>query len=118
MKARHHPVARVIATRPLPRTVAKTRNWPTRRAAFTLVEAMVAVTVLVFSAVGVTEAMIQLNRQVAISRVSNAAKAEAPSRIQQVSQSAYAPAATLAVITAILATGGARRQWAAGRLHL
>jgi prepilin-type N-terminal cleavage/methylation domain-containing protein len=74
-----------------------------RGAGFTLVEVMVAVAVLVISAVAVTQAMLQLNRQAALSRVTNAAKAEALSRIQQVSQCSYAPDANPAVIPTILA---------------
>ncbi len=66
---------------------------------------MVAVTVLVLTAIVVTQALLQLNRQAAISRVMNAAKAEALSRIQQVSQLSYNPEATPPVIPTILATG-------------
>jgi hypothetical protein len=66
---------------------------------------MVAVVVLVLTAVTVTQALLQLNRQAAISRVTNAAKAEALSRIQQVSQCAYNPDATPPVIPSILNTG-------------
>ena len=64
---------------------------------------MVAVTVLVIAAVSVTQALLQLNRRAAIARVMNAAKAEALSRIQQVTQCAYAPDAVPAVIPTILA---------------
>jgi len=66
---------------------------------------MVAVAVLVMCAVMVTQALLQLNRQAALSRVMNAAKAEALSRIQEVSQAAYAPEAAPPVIPTILATG-------------
>ncbi len=66
---------------------------------------MVAVAVLVLSAVTVTQALLTLNRQAALSRVTNAAKAEALSRIQQVSQAAYAPTALPPVIPTILAEG-------------
>lgn len=76
-----------------------------RRAAFTLVEVIVAVGVLVISAVTVTQALLKLNRHAAIVRVMNAAKAEALSRIQQVSQCAYAPEALPPVIPSILVTG-------------
>jgi prepilin-type N-terminal cleavage/methylation domain-containing protein len=75
------------------------------RAGFTLVEVMVAVAVLVICAVMVTQALLQLNRQAALSRVTNAAKAEALSRIQEVSQSAYAPDAVPPVIPSILTEG-------------
>lgn len=81
---------------------------PTRKkgtAGFTLVEVMVAVTVLVLTALSVTQALLQINRRAAISRVTNAAKAEALSRIQQVSQCAYNPTANPAVIPSILAVG-------------
>jgi prepilin-type N-terminal cleavage/methylation domain-containing protein len=76
-----------------------------RRAAFTLVELMVAIGVLAITAVAVTQALLQLNRQAAISRVMNAAKAEALSRIQQVSQCSYNPDATPAVIPTLLNVG-------------
>ncbi len=56
------------------------------------------------SAVTITQALLQLNRRAAISRVMNAAKAEALSRIQQVSQCSYDPAATPAVVPTLLAT--------------
>lgn len=75
------------------------------RAGFTLVEVMVALMVLVISAVAITQALLQLNRRAAISRIMNAAKAEALSRIQQVSQCSYDPAAKPAVIPTLLATG-------------
>ncbi len=75
------------------------------QAGFTLVEIMVAVAVLVMCAVTVTQALLQLNRQAALSRVTNAAKAEALSRIQQVSQAAYAPQSLPPVIPTILAEG-------------
>lgn len=66
---------------------------------------MVAIGVLAMTAVAVTQALLQLNRQAAISRVMNAAKAEALSRIQQVSQCSYNPDATPAVIPALLNVG-------------
>jgi hypothetical protein len=66
---------------------------------------MVAATVLVLTAVGVTQALLQLNRQAATSRVMNAAKAEALSRIQQVAQCAYNPVALPPVIPSILIVG-------------
>ena len=80
---------------------AKRKAW----AGFTLVEVMVAVSVLALSTVSVTQALLQINRRAAISRVTNAAKAEALSRIQQVSQWAYDPEATPPVIPAGLAVG-------------
>lgn len=66
---------------------------------------MVAMGVLVMTAVAVTQAMLQINRRAAIARVMNAAKAEALSRIQQVSQASYNPDATPAVVPTILNTG-------------
>jgi len=76
-----------------------------RRAGFTLVEVMVAVAVLAICAVTMTMSLLQLNRRAAISRVANAAKAEALSRIQQVSQCAYDPSANPPVIPALLTAG-------------
>lgn len=66
---------------------------------------MVAMGVLVFSAVAVTQALLQINRRAAIARVMNAAKAEALSRIQQVAQASYNPDAAPPVIPDILKTG-------------
>ena len=66
---------------------------------------LVALTVLILCAVVVTQALLRLNRQAAISRLENAAKAEALSRIQQVSQCSYNPDANPAVVPTILATG-------------
>lgn len=66
---------------------------------------MVAVAVLALTSVGVTQALLQLNRQAAVSRVMNAAKAEALSRIQQVSQCSYNPDALPPVIPSLLTPG-------------
>lgn len=66
---------------------------------------MVAAAILALTTVTATQALLQLNRQAATVRVMNAAKAEALSRIQQVSQCAYDPSATPAVIPALLAVG-------------
>ncbi len=66
---------------------------------------MVAATILVLVAVTTTQALLHFNRRAAISRVSNAAKAEALSRIQEVSQCAFNPDAQPAVIPAILQIG-------------
>lgn len=66
---------------------------------------MVAMAVLVMVAVAVTQALLQINRRAAIARVMNAAKAEALSRIQQVSQASYAPDASPAVVPTLLKTG-------------
>ncbi|MEP6668427.1 MAG: type II secretion system protein [Chthoniobacter sp.] len=85
--------------------LVKAGFWRKGQMAFTLVEVMVAVMVLAITAVTVTQALLQLNRQAAISRLTNAAKAEALSRIQQVSQCAYDPTATPVVIPTILAVG-------------
>lgn len=81
------------------------RSRKRQSSAFTLVEVMVAVMVLAMTAVAVTQSLLQLNRRAAIARVMNAAKAEALSRIQQVSQCSYNPNATPPVIPAILALG-------------
>jgi Tfp pilus assembly protein PilV len=75
------------------------------KAGFALAEVLIAVSVLVFAVVAGTQSLLQSNRNAAASRVLNAAKAEALSRIQQVSQSAYAPDASPPVIPAILAIG-------------
>jgi prepilin-type N-terminal cleavage/methylation domain-containing protein len=71
---------------------------------YTLVEVMVAATVLSLCSVGVTGALLQLNRRAAISRVMNAAKAEALSRIQQVQQLSYDPDASPVVIPSLLSS--------------
>jgi hypothetical protein len=63
---------------------------------------MVAMAVLVLVAVITTQALLQINRRAAIARVMNAAKAEALSRIQQVSQASYNPDASPQVIPDIL----------------
>lgn len=80
------------------------------KAGFTLVEVVVAVAVLTLTAVGVTQALLQLNRQAALSRVTNAAKAEAISQIQQISQCAYNPDAVPPVIPTILNVGTRTQQ--------
>lgn len=66
---------------------------------------MVAATVLCLCAVAVTGALLQLNRRAAVSRVMNAAKAEALSRIQQVQQLSYDPDASPAVLPTLLNVG-------------
>lgn len=66
---------------------------------------MVATAVLALTTVTATQALLQLNRQAAVVRVMNAAKAEALSRIQQVSQCAYNPDATPAVVPSLLNPG-------------
>lgn len=66
---------------------------------------MVAMGVLVMVSVAVTQALLQINKRAAIARVMNAAKAEALSRIQQVSQASYNPDASPAVIPTLLQTG-------------
>ncbi len=73
--------------------------------AFAIVEVMMAATILALVAVTTTQALLHLNRRAAISRVSNAAKAEALSRIQEVSQCSYNPDAQPAVIPSILQIG-------------
>ncbi len=72
---------------------------------YTLAEVMVAATVLCLCALAVTGALLQLNRRAAISRVLNAAKAEALSRIQEVQQLSYDPDATPAVLPTLLNVG-------------
>ena len=72
---------------------------------FTFIEVMVAAAVLVLTAVTSTQALLMLNREAAVVRVTNAAKAAALSRVQQVSQCAYNPTATPAVVPAILTVG-------------
>ena len=69
---------------------------------YTLVETVVATTVLALCAVGVTQSLLQLNRRAAVSRILNAAKAEALSRIQQVQQLSYDPDANPAVVPTLL----------------
>jgi hypothetical protein len=66
---------------------------------------LVALTVLALTAVVVTEAFLQLNRRAAISRITNAAKAEALSRIEEVAQLSYDPDATPAVVPTLLTVG-------------
>lgn len=66
---------------------------------------MVAVTVLALVAISVTQALLQINRKAAIARVMNAAKAEALSRIQQVSQCSYNPDANPPVVPSLLTVG-------------
>jgi type II secretory pathway pseudopilin PulG len=84
----------------------KTRHSRARnKAGFALAEVLIAASVLIFAVVASTQSLLQSNRNAAASRVLNAAKAEALSRIQQVSQSSYAPEASPPVIPAILATG-------------
>ncbi|EDY17468.1 hypothetical protein CfE428DRAFT_4985 [Chthoniobacter flavus Ellin428] len=75
-----------------------------RLGGYTLVEVMVAATVLCLCAVAVTGALLQLNRRAAISRVMNAAKAEALSRIHEVQQLSYDPDASPAVIPGLLSS--------------
>ncbi len=65
---------------------------------------MVAAMVLCLCSVAVTGALLQLNRRAAISRVMNAAKAEALSRIHQVQQLSYDPDADPPEIPSLLTT--------------
>jgi hypothetical protein len=74
-------------------------------AAHALIEVIVAVTLLSLTVVGGTRALLNANRQAAISRVSNAAKAKALSRIQQLSQFAFKPDANPPVVPALLSLG-------------
>jgi len=101
---RQRPTEQRLAKR-CPRTFFKGGFGGQGRAGFTLVEVLVSVTVLVLTAVMVTQALLQLNRRAAIARVTNAAKAEALSRIQQVAQCSYDPDALPPVIPTILVPG-------------
>ena len=74
-------------------------------AAHALIEVIVAVTLLSLTVVGGTRAMLNSNRQAAVSRISNAAKAKALSKIQQLSQFAFKPDANPPVVPALLALG-------------
>ncbi len=74
-------------------------------AAFTLVEVMVAAALLALVCLSATQVLLRLNRQAAVVRVINAAKAEALSRVQQISQCAYAPYADTPVVPALLKPG-------------
>jgi hypothetical protein len=66
---------------------------------------MVALAVLAICGTAVTQALLQVNRQASIARVMNLVRAEALSRIQQVSQYSYNPDATTPVIPSALAIG-------------
>jgi type II secretory pathway pseudopilin PulG len=72
---------------------------------FAIVEVVVAMAVLALTVVASTQALLHSNRQAAISRMTNAAKAEALSRIQQVSQCAFNPDALPPVVPTILSVG-------------
>jgi hypothetical protein len=76
-----------------------------RRSAFAIAEVVVASTILILTVVTGTHALLKINRQAAMARVINAAKAEALSRIQQVTQCSYSPTATPPVIPSLLAIG-------------
>jgi hypothetical protein len=75
------------------------------RAGFTIAEVLTAIAILVMTTVAVTTAMLQINRQAAIIRLVNAAKAQALSRIQRVAPVSYNPDANPAIIPSILNTG-------------
>jgi len=83
----------------------KTQGPLSRFRGYTLVEVLVAATVLCLCAVAVTGGLLQLNRRAAVSRVMNAAKAEALSRIHEVQQLSYDPDASPAVIPTLLNVG-------------
>lgn len=78
------------------------RSRRERAAAFTLVEVMVAAAVLALTTLTATQVLLRLNRQAATIRVMNAAKAEALSRVQQISQAPYAPNADTPVVPDLL----------------
>ena len=66
---------------------------------------MVAAAVLALTTLTATQVLLRLNRQAAQIRVMNAAKTEALSRVQQISQCAYAPYAKTPVIPELLRVG-------------
>jgi len=66
---------------------------------------MFALAVLAITAVVITQTMLVLNRRAAVTRLLNAAKAEAISRIQEVAQCSYQPTANPVVIPTILNVG-------------
>lgn len=72
---------------------------------FTIVEILVAVAMIAITTVAMTQAMLIVNRNAAVTRVRNLAKAMVLSRIQEVGAVAYDPAASPAVIPTILAPG-------------
>lgn len=75
------------------------------KAAYSLMEVMFALAVLAITSIAITQALLQLNRRAAVTRLLNAAKAEAISRIQEVAQCSYQPTASPAVIPTILTVG-------------
>lgn len=72
-------------------------------AGLTLIEVMVAAAVLALTTIAMTQAMLVLNRNSAIARVRNLAKAMVLGRIQEVAALAYDPTASPAVIPTPLA---------------
>lgn len=68
-------------------------------------EVIVAASVLAITTVVMTQSMLVLNRNSALSRVRNLAKAMVLGRIQEVGAVAYDPAANPAVVPAILTVG-------------
>jgi prepilin-type N-terminal cleavage/methylation domain-containing protein len=77
----------------------------THRRGLTLVEVMVAASVLALTTIAMTQSMLILNRNSAISRVRNLAKALVLGKIQEAAVVDYDPAGSPAVIPTILNTG-------------
>ncbi|HEV7405345.1 MAG TPA: hypothetical protein VGO11_20545 [Chthoniobacteraceae bacterium] len=73
--------------------------------AFTIVEILVAVGVLAVTTIAMTQAMLVLNRNSAVARVKNLAKALVLSRIQEVAAVTYDYNATPQVIPTLLNVG-------------
>jgi type II secretory pathway pseudopilin PulG len=73
--------------------------------AFGIPEVVVSLMIIGLCAVAVTRALLQINRQAALVRLVNSAKAQALSNIQQVAPLSYQPDITPAVIPSILNVG-------------
>jgi hypothetical protein len=68
-------------------------------------EVMFTLALLAITSITITQTLLQLNRRAAVTRLLNAVKAEAISRIQEVSQCSYQPTANPAVVPTILTAG-------------
>lgn len=96
-------------------TVCPSGFWRSRfksrtyRRGFAIAEVLIAIGILSLAIVTATQALLHANRRAALSRVLNLAKAETLSRIQQVSQCAYSPAAVPPVIPSILTIGSSEQ---------
>lgn len=73
--------------------------------AFTIVEILVAVGVLAIASIAMTQAMLVLNKNSAVARTKNLAKALVLSRIQEVAAVTYDTSATPQVISPLLSLG-------------